>query len=218
MTKKIPRQGRAPDARKRAAILGSAMKLFLQNGFAKTSMAAIADEADVTKQTVYAHFKDKDNLFQNIIAELAKKHAPPPGLFGSGKASVEAALYDLGLAFLNMVSSKEGIAATQLVVAEAYRHQRLAQHYYESGPRRILNLLADYLASQVKAGKLRIHSPLSAASYFFAMLKGNYYLRVLLNTKPKPTANEKEAHVRECVTIFMRLYGGKDALKTRNEL
>jgi len=117
-----------------------------------------------------------------------------------------------------MVSSKEGIAATQLVIAEAYHHQKLAQHYYESGSRRILEMLGEYLASENKKGRLSIPVPMSAASYFFAMLKGNYYLRILLNTKPRPSPGEKEAHVRECVAIFMRLYGGGDALKTRNIL
>ena len=212
------RARRTPDERKRAAILAAAMDLFLKNGFSKTSMDAIADEAQVTKQTVYSHFKNKDTLFEHIIAELAKKHAPPADLLKDGQLSVEERLYATGLAFLNMVSSKEGIAATQLVIAEAYHHQKLAQHYYESGSRRILEMLSAYLAEENKTGRLHIPVPMSAASYFFSMLKGNYYIRILLNTKPRPSIGEKEAHVRECVAIFMRLYGGKDALKTRNIL
>lgn len=209
---------RTPDERKRTAILGAAMDLFLQNGFSKTSMDAIAKKALVTKQTVYSHFKNKDKLFEHIITELAKKHAPPAGLFKDKSASIESRLYEIGLAFLNMVSSKEGIAATQLVIAEAYHHQKLAQHYYESGSRRILEILGTYLESENKRGTLNIPIPLSAASYFFAMLKGNYYIRILLNTKPKPSPGEKEAHVKECVAIFMRLFSGKNALATRNIL
>jgi TetR/AcrR family transcriptional repressor of mexJK operon len=212
------RPKRTPDEHKRAAILASSMRLFLKNGFSKTSMDAIAARAGVTKQTVYAHFHNKDSLFEHIINELARKHAPSPNLMTHKGVSVEKRLYEIGLAFLNMVSSKEGIAATQLVIAEAYHHQKLAQHYYESGARRILEILGQYLASENKRGTLKIPVPLSAASYFFAMLKGNYYIRILLNTKPRPSPGEKEAHVRECVTIFMRLYGGKDALRTRNVL
>jgi TetR/AcrR family transcriptional repressor of mexJK operon len=200
------------------AILAAAMDLFLHKGYSKTSMDAIAKKAVVTKQTIYAHFKNKDNLFEHIITELARKHAPPPDLFKDKNASIESRLYKIGLAFLNMVSSKEGIAATQLVIAEAYHHQKLAQHYYESGSRRILEILGDYLTSENERGNLQIPVPLSAASYLFAMLKGNYYIRILLNTKPKPSPGEKEAHVRECVTIFMRLFGGQDALMTRNIL
>jgi len=212
------RAKRTPDERKRAAILAASMDLFLQNGFSKTSMDAIAACAKVTKQTVYAHFHNKDFLFAQIITELAKKHAPPPDLLKDKNISIEKRLYDIGLAFLNMVSSKEGIAATQLVIAEAYHHQKLAQHYYESGSRRILEILGQYLEAENKRGTFKIAVPMSAASYFFAMLKGNYYIRILLNTKPRPSPGEKEAHVRECVSIFMRLYGGSDALHTKNIL
>jgi len=209
---------RTPGEKKRTAILQAAMRLFLKHGFSKTSMDAIAAKAGVTKQTVYAHCKSKDALFVQIVTELARKHAPPAGLMGRGNVKIKDGLYEIGLAFLNMVSSKEGIAATQLVIAEAYRQPRLAQHYYESGSRRILNILADYLAQENKKGTLHIPVPLSAASYFFAMLKGNYYLRILLNIKPQPSPGEKESHVRECVDIFMRIYGGDKALHTRNVL
>lgn len=209
---------RTPDKSKRSAILTAALDLFLKNGFSKTSMDSIAAKAKVAKQTVYAHFKNKDLLFSFIIIELAKKHAPPPDLFKDQRASIETRLYDIGLAFLNMVSSKEGIAATQLVIAEAYHHQKLAQYYYESGSRRILQILCDYLQAENERGTLSIPVPLSAASYFFAMLKGNYYIRILLNIKPKPSPGDKEAHVRECVAIFMRLFGGNNPLATRNVL
>jgi len=117
-----------------------------------------------------------------------------------------------------MVTNREGLAATRLVVAEAHRHQKLAQRYYESGSRQMLVIVADFLEGQNKAGKLGIPNPMSAASYFFSMLKGNYYLRILLNIEPLPSPGTKEKHVRETVTIFMRIYGSTRPLHTRNIL
>lgn len=209
------RTKRIPDRRKHAAILKTGIRLFLRNGYAKTSMDAIALGAGVTKQTVYAHCHSKDALFADIVKELARKHAPPDGLLQDKNKSVATRLYKIGMAFLDMVTSKEGLAATRLVVAEAERHPKLAQHYYESGSRRMLILLTDFLQQEKKLGALHIPVPLSAASYFFAILKGNYYLRILLNIKPHPSPGEKEQHVKECVAIFMRLYGGRDAMHTR---
>lgn len=209
---------RAPDSKKHIAILRSAIQLFLKNGYAKTSMDAIALRAKVTKQTVYSHYTSKDALFTAIINELAQKHSPSAQPQTGKRQSVEERLYEMGLNFLNMVSSSEGLSSARLVIAEAHRYPKLAQRYYENGSRRILNLLAAYLEQENKDGRLHIPVPGSAASYFFSMLKGNYYLRVLLNIKPLPSAGEKESHVRECVDIFMRLYGGKDAMRTRNIL
>jgi len=192
--------------------------LFLKHGYSKTSMDAIAVAAKVTKQTVYAHYHSKDVLFTEMVAELCRKHAPSQGTLEDKGQSIEDMLYTLGLSFLNMVSSKEGLSATRLVVAEAHHHPMLALRYYESGSRQMLMIVADFLESQNKAGRLSIPNPMSAASYFFSMLKGNYYLRILLNIKPHPSPGAKEKHVRETVSIFMRIYGGDNPLHTRNVL
>jgi TetR/AcrR family transcriptional repressor of mexJK operon len=209
---------RSPDIHKHAAILKAAVELFLKHGYSKTTMDMVADVAQVTKQTVYAHFHSKDMLLSEMVSELCRKHTPAPGTLNGKDQPVEGMLYKLGLSFLNMVTSKEGLAATRLVVAEAVHHPTLAQRYYESGSRTMLNMVAQYLEQQNKAGKLNIATPLSAASYFFSMLKGNYYLRILLNIKPLPSPGAKEKHVRETVAIFLRVYGGKHPLHTKNIL
>ncbi len=209
---------RVRHTRKHMAILRAAMQLFLQNGYARTSMDAIAAKAKVTKQTVYAHCHSKDALFADIIDALAKKHTPSSEPTRGKPAAVEVRLHELGILFLDMITSKEGLAAARLVIGEAYRHPKLAQRYYENGSRRVLIALADYLEEEKNLGRLHILVPMSAASYFCSMLKGNYYLRILLNIKPYPSTAEKESHVCECVEIFMRVYGGKNALPTRNVL
>ena len=54
-------------ARKRAAILRAAHALFLQKGYAGTSMDDVAAHAAVSKQTVYKNFADKQRLFTEVI-------------------------------------------------------------------------------------------------------------------------------------------------------
>ena len=211
-------QKRSPDEQKHLAILQAAVRLFLKNGYSNTSMDAIAASAKVTKQTVYAHYHSKDLLFTEMVTELCRKHAPSEAMFRDKGQPVDEVLYKLGLSFLNMVTSKEGLAASRLVVGEAARQPKLAKRYYESGSRQMLNIVAHYLEQENERGKLRIPNTLSAASYFFSMLKGNYYLRILLNIKPLPSPGEKEKHVRETVVIFMRIYGGREPLHTYNVL
>src|SRR5262245_35530781 len=54
-------------ARKRKAIMEAAAAAFLQNGYLGTNMDEIAAAAAVSKQTVYKHFSDKEQLFTEII-------------------------------------------------------------------------------------------------------------------------------------------------------
>jgi TetR/AcrR family transcriptional regulator, mexJK operon transcriptional repressor len=99
---------RLPDEAKHAAILKSAVKLFLKKGFHNTTMDAIADAARVTKQTVYAHYHSKEELFKQMISELCRKHTPEASLLADPGKKVEALLFELGLGFFNMLQVLKG--------------------------------------------------------------------------------------------------------------
>ena len=58
---------------KKEQIVQAAIKVFLENGYAGTSMNRVAAEADVIKATIYSHFKDKEELFAAIIEEVTFK-------------------------------------------------------------------------------------------------------------------------------------------------
>ncbi len=51
----------------RKLILDTAQEVFLQKGYAKTTITKISEEAGVGYGTVYSHFKGKDDLLNNII-------------------------------------------------------------------------------------------------------------------------------------------------------
>lgn len=54
---------------KKEEIINVARELFKEYGYRKISMNEIAKKAQVTKKTIYHHFKDKDELFQYFITE-----------------------------------------------------------------------------------------------------------------------------------------------------
>jgi len=216
--KKTGGSRRPQDEVKHEAIIKAATKLFLKNGYSNTSMDAIADAARVTKQTVYAHYKSKDTLFTRMVSQLCDRHTPSENMLKDEGKSIEDALYQIGLGFLNMITSAEGLAATRLVIAEAVSHPKLAQRYYEDGTMRMVFMLAQYLNLQRTRGKLSITDTTSAASYFFAMLKGQYHIRMLLAIKPVPSIKDKEAHVLETVGIFLKLYSGPTPIPTHSTL
>jgi len=56
---------------KRAAIESAAHALFLRDGYARTSVDAVAREAGVSKRTVYDYYGDKQRLF---LDEIGRAH------------------------------------------------------------------------------------------------------------------------------------------------
>lgn len=64
------RISKEPEERKQE-ILETAMKLFAQNGFEKTSISDIAREIGVAQGLCYRYFPSKDVLFQTALDEYA---------------------------------------------------------------------------------------------------------------------------------------------------
>lgn len=60
---------REGSSRKREAILAAARRLFLTDGFERTSVDAIAAQAEVSKRTVYDYFGDKRNLLLSVVRQ-----------------------------------------------------------------------------------------------------------------------------------------------------
>lgn len=217
MKKKTPAR-RTRDEAKHEAILRAATRLFLKHGYSSTSMDAIAEEARVTKQTVYSHYKSKDALFTQMLAHLCEKHTASENLLLLGNKKLDEGLFVIGIAFLNMITTAEVMAMTRLVISEMGAHPKLARQYYEGGTQRVVLMLAQYLDQYKKRGLPEAQDTKSAASYFIAMLKGQYYLRMLLGIKPTPTPREKEEHVRETVRLFMKIYADANPQLTHSVL
>jgi AcrR family transcriptional regulator len=58
--------GEKESARK-AHVLETALTVFVRHGFRKTSMEDIAQAAGISRQGIYLHFKDKDQIFSASI-------------------------------------------------------------------------------------------------------------------------------------------------------
>jgi AcrR family transcriptional regulator len=62
----------------RLLVLAAARKLFEERGYAGTSMAAVADEAGVSPESVYAHFGSKRSLLGELFRHAVRGADPAP--------------------------------------------------------------------------------------------------------------------------------------------
>src|SRR5262245_66489899 len=66
MTKPKELGRKDPEAR-RQAILDAGLAVFAAQGFAATKLDDVAEKAGVAKGTIYLYFKDKQDLFEQIV-------------------------------------------------------------------------------------------------------------------------------------------------------
>ena len=195
----------SPD-RKEQQILGAAGTLFMAQGYGATSMDAIARKAGVSKATLYARFRNKEELFAAMIAAACRRHAE--SLIGPeiAQGDVGAALRRMARDFLVLLLSPQAGAIYRIVIAEGPRFPELGRVFYDSGPRRTLDRLSSYLQHADERGLVRIAEPRRAAEQFAGMLKGDLHLRHLLGLAEKPQAAELDRLVDGAVAAFLRAY------------
>src|SRR5665213_1216003 len=90
------------ESAKRALILKTAQKLFMEQGYSKVSMDALAEAVPVSKRTLYNHFNDKSALFIAVMQERCQQVFEKfERTLKDGERSVEQTLTLLGEQFLN---------------------------------------------------------------------------------------------------------------------
>lgn len=62
----------------RARILDAAAQAFRERGYERASIAAIAEDAGVAEETVYAHFKNKRTLLGELVRRAVRRNDPRP--------------------------------------------------------------------------------------------------------------------------------------------
>jgi AcrR family transcriptional regulator len=75
----------------RQRVLDAAATLFEQRGYEGTSIAAIAEEAGVSQETIYARFQNKRTLLGELVRRAVRGDDPAPVLEQAGPRAVAAA-------------------------------------------------------------------------------------------------------------------------------
>ena len=191
------------DSVKRARILEVAAQMFLEQGFSRVSMDAIAEAAPVSKPTLYSHFKDKEDLFIAVIAPRCQAMFQSFEKRIATEDRIEDALYQIGIGFMDLVLSPEAISVHRTILGETQAFPALGQLFYETGPKKSLEILSAYLKKKQEEGQIKETDPVAAASMFISMLKGFPHMQILLGVRKTVSQKERENHVRYVVEIFL---------------
>lgn len=198
--------GRPKDPAKRAAILDAAKRLFIRQGYGKSSMSAIAAEAGVSKLTLYSHFADKEALFAAAIKAKCEEQLPPLVFELSEHSPIRTVLLGIGRGFYALINSAEAIALKRLMIAQANIDSGLSRLFHEAGPQRVLEGMERLLASAHASGVLHTPRPRVAAEQFFSLVMGAHHYRLLSGVEPPQDPAVADAHVQDVVDLFLQVY------------
>jgi AcrR family transcriptional regulator len=191
---------------RREAILGVAQEVFSAEGYAAASMSHIASRLGGSKGTLYNYFKSKEELFAAHVqhqcdCKVGEAFAPP--LRGDNPVEVLAGLAER---VLTAIVSVEAVTFYSLIVSEAQRNPAIGRHFYESGPRKGVECVAEYLSRAQAEGQILVDDFQMAAEEFLSLVHGSLHWKRVLNVVPNPTAEQIRTQAWRAAGVFVRAY------------
>lgn len=195
---------------KRAAILEAAKRLFTEGGFERTSMDAVAQEAGVSKLTVYSHFGDKDSLFREAIRQRCQSLVPDHVYEAPTGASPRETLLNIARHHARLTTSPESVGIWRAITSDCRSGSpRMGRLLWEEGPARTHKLMEGLLRQQVEAGQLEINDLSLAAVQFLALVKGDLHFRRMFGCVADNCSQFEDEVLRNAeaaVDMFLRAY------------
>jgi len=197
---------------KRESILDAAARVFCREGFAGANIDMIAAEAGVSRQTIYNHHRDKENLFLAVVREITER--TNAGVFATlatfpdHPVDLEAELIDFAVRLnRNCICNRDGKFLRKLIQAEGDRYPELFAPWRQDGPGKTWAALAARFARLAHAGHLDIDDPDLAARQFLALNNADLQMALLLGDAL--TDEEVKKSATSAIKTFLRAYGRK---------
>lgn len=205
---------------KRRAILDAAESAFLAARYDSVTMDDIADSSGVSKQTVYAYFGTKEQLFVELVTSMTRlagddvHHADPASIESSDRIAIE--LETLLARQLATVLQPRLLRLRRLVLSEVPRFPELARAVHEHGPRRAITALAQMISDLDARGLLAVPDPeLAATQLNWLVMGAPVNDAMFLGDRAIPSLSAQRQHVKAAVDTFLAAYQTNDPVRVR---
>lgn len=195
------RPTRAEAERRHAALLETAIRLFLERGFEPVSIEEIAKQVGVAKRFIYARYADKSALFiaaieHRFLGRLETLHNIEPSPRGP-----EWGLLELAQALLDMALQPDALALHRLFLGAAPQFPDLARRLVERNRQRGVKEIERVLSFYAERGEIELRDPQWMTEQFFISTIGIPQRLALAGIRE--TAYEEARRLRLSVDLFV---------------
>lgn len=153
-------------------LLDTALDLFLEKGFERTSIEAICAAAGMAKRTVYARYGDKTTLFRAALQRAIEEWIVPIGRLRAAETEdLEASLLAIGHILLANIMSPAGLRLLRLTNSESSRSPEIGAYNVEQGTEPTIAYLADLFIRRLP-GPIALPDARAAAESFLHLVTG----------------------------------------------
>lgn len=173
----LRKPGRPVDPRKAERILEAARQLVFSEGLQAVTMERVAQEAGVSKVTLYARFSNRNELLSALVANEVNVIHQALGPTASTRESLQAGLMAFVQAMKSIIHGEDYRQLVLMMGSIPQSNQDLCA-VYRNGPEKTHQVLADYLAHAARQGLIECPQPLESAETLMGMICGLDILRL----------------------------------------
>lgn len=208
LPKQAPRpRGRPPtmsEEQRRRLIVEVGFGLFLERGYARTTMDDVAEKARISKRSIYDFFQSKKDLFGAVVIAHRQTMLALPRRPGDDLQRELEAIFDANLS--EEAESKRS-AFVQMVMAESHAFPELGDTLHRFGFEEAVRLLSEWLEQRRAEGLLDFEDAGACAELLMLMAFAP-------RMPPPPLARSSERgptrepkrwkdHLRFCIRVFL---------------
>lgn len=182
-------------------ILDSALRLFSEKGFIGATTREIADSAGVAELTLFRHFLNKENLFEQALKDYSFLPELEEIIHEIRDLPYEEGLLIVAKSFYKTLKKRKDII--KIVQSEMQRYPEKLHKAYHSMIDGILNSFSEHLKDLQKRGILRDFDTFHAARGFLGLIFSFFNMQELL-MRSMYRQEDEETILKDFIEIFSR--------------
>ena len=188
------------DEQQAGAIARQARDLFVENGYARTSMEEIAARRRISKRTLYRLFPSKAAIFGAIVDDHRNSMLALPGDYDD--LPLEEAIGRIFLVDIDEETHRKRIEVLRLVIVEGRQFPELTALLQEHGGDKSLTMLTQWLEAQARRGRIDIEDAATTAKMLMDVMFGAIALQGVEGLQ-WPGGDAWRLHLRRSIHIFV---------------
>lgn len=186
-------------AQRKTRIVDVATALFLEKGFAETSLMDVARQAGVATRTIYQHYGNKEDIFRAVLEQRlidAKDELPATDI----DQPLVDVLVNTAQYILTNALSGDAIPLQRLMIAESNRFPELIRQVFETLYSRFHTNVVTTFERLVAANQIPAGDHIDTTKYFIDLLLGNTPLQMTMSWIQ---VGPSEQEIRDKVVLFI---------------
>ena len=167
---------------KKEEIINASIEIFVEEGYDRPSMDAIAKNANVSKRTLYKHFPNKKALLEDLIVHLIEQSITQTYVKFDADTSFEVQVSQFIKNKLEQIFDPSGIKLARIIMSEAFKQSDFLKE-------RIENILRLESSSMEWVKEAQAHGEIpkdldsfEVLHYLNKLIRGVFFYPMLLET------------------------------------